>query len=67
MKEEITCEICGKVIENDETYEFEGKTLCQRCFDDETVVCNCCGERMWSDNAYMDSSVLIICDRCYDD
>ena len=59
-----TCEDCGRVIEG-QAYEFEGMVLCEDCFDEETVVCEFCGERMWTDNAYYIDDTWMCCS-CHD-
>lgn len=64
-KEKRICEQCGEEIHG-EVKKFDGKTLCEYCFDAETVVCQHCGTRIWRvDNA--GSSDFPLCPDCFDD
>lgn len=58
------CEVCGEVIINSEN---NGQDICYRC-DENTEVCNGCGERIATDEAIcceLDDEYY--CDRCYHD
>ena len=62
---EVKCKYCGKVLKENEQYEFDGKVMCETCFESLTSVCRHCGERIWNkENDGSDSFVL--CQRCYD-
>lgn len=46
MSELTHCSICGCTLEDEtECYEVENEILCQDCYDNETVVCDHCGDR----------------------
>ena len=47
--ETAACYTCGNEFPKDETAEFDGRTLCSGCLDDETFLCERCGERLWND------------------
>lgn len=59
------CDSCNRM-----TYDLEDThlgSLCEDCFA-ETVVCNECSERQWSDTMYWDNdSDLWLCRYCYQD
>ena len=64
MKEEIyICPICGKVYTADEGECFDGTSMCSECFEHQTVLCRCCGERIWREDA-VDYD---LCQGCYED
>ncbi|WP_312635397.1 hypothetical protein [Oscillibacter sp.] len=39
---------------------------CETCLEELTAVCDCCGERIWSDDSEGDSNT-VLCQSCYDD
>lgn len=46
MSELTHCSICGCTLEDEtECYEVENEILCQDCYDNETVICDHCGDR----------------------
>lgn len=48
MSELTHCSICGCALEDEaECYEVENEILCQDCYDNETVVCDHCGEHLF--------------------
>ncbi len=60
------CARCGAIIEDNVSYDFNGETYCERCYQDETVACSHCGDRiLWEDNAGSDEVPL--CRDCYND
>ena len=64
MKETRTCSICGAEIKEDEALtEFQGKYYCSDCLDRETIICECCNERILFD----DSVDGRVCHDCYVD
>lgn len=65
MREQLTCTFCGEVLTDETAVSFGGKTLCQTCYMNNTVVCHGCGERIWRDDAQGDSNI-ILCDNCYE-
>ena len=47
MSELTHCSICGCALEDEaECYEVENEILCQECYDNETVICDHCGDRL---------------------
>lgn len=58
------CDNCGNEIHG-EAIEFDGRTLCERCFNSETVICEHCGERIWRENN-VGTSDFPLCSYCYD-
>jgi len=64
MKEQ-KCKFCGKVLGKGEQHEFDGKVMCETCFENLTSVCRHCGERLWNDENNGDSN-FVLCQRCYD-
>ena len=66
MKEnKITCFACGAELTKETEYSFDGKHMCQHCYDERTAVCNNCGERIWREEAEGDSNYTL-CVRCYE-
>ena len=63
MSELKTCTYCGCELEEDDVYEFEGEYMCERCYDDNTCVCESCGDRMWTDDDCGDSYISL-CEGC---
>ncbi len=66
MKEnKITCFACGVKLTEETEYCFDGKRMCQHCYDDMTVTCNNCGERIWRENERGDDAHTL-CISCYE-
>ena len=65
MSKNIICSHCGCEIEG-YVYEAEGQHLCEDCYDEETFVCDCCGQRFFSSHNYGDENTDI-CRSCFDD
>ena len=63
--QELVCNECGISLGGESVFEFEGNIYCEECFDRLTVVCDCCGDRIWRDNAEGDS-LTTLCEHCYD-
>lgn len=62
MKEMRACSVCGSlhpVAELDDTY------LCETCLHTETVRCQRCGERIWTDDNAGDGNTPL-CQGCYE-
>jgi len=64
-KDNFTCSVCGAVLTNEETFTFEEQVFCEHCFNERTVVCYNCFERMWREDAEGDSRVTL-CSNCYE-
>ncbi len=65
MSDTFVCTHCGECWDIEDRHNFDGAELCPDCYDEETVVCEHCGRRIWADNAV--DSDRILCERCYDD
>ena len=65
LKEKRMCDICGQSHPLSELTEFDGVLLCESCYRTETVVCERCGTRIWTDDNEGDSETPL-CGRCYD-
>ena len=61
----IFCSECGAMLDNENTYTFDGHTMCGDCFNDSTVICENCGDRIWRENAQGDSNT-VLCQHCYE-
>ena len=59
------CDICGVENPISELLEFGDVLLCAECLRTETVVCERCGTRIWTDDNEGDSETPL-CGRCYD-
>ena len=66
MKEQIICSICGAILTEETSREFNGRVMCENCFDENTVECECCHDRIWREDAETDSHTTL-CRDCYDD
>ena len=65
--ETIYCSHCGAIIDENEDYEtIDGEIVCSECISEYTVVCDHCGERIWSRNSIQDDSTTL-CHSCYED
>lgn len=63
----IVCSACGaEIISEDDYFEVEGQVLCEGCYDSNTLVCDCCGERIMAANAHRDD-YIDICNTCFND
>lgn len=64
-KQELYCDCCGRLIDNDNYIEFDDKILCEDCECDETCICDDCGERIWCDDSiWLDGYDKVICQSC---
>ena len=66
MTEPLHCDICSDECPSEDLHHFGGRSLCQNCFDTETVVCERCGERVWISHAHEDDCHSL-CRSCFDD
>lgn len=65
MSKELICNECGRDLGGVSVFEFEGNTYCVDCFNDLTVVCECCERRIWRENSEGDS-ITTLCEHCYE-
>ncbi len=61
----FVCDHCSYTYNDDELNAFDGQDLCDECYEEETVVCEHCGDRIWAENA-ADCNITL-CQSCYDD
>ncbi len=62
----LTCLLCGEVLTEETVREFEGRTLCENCYESNTTVCDHCGDRIWDEDDYGDGNIHL-CLECHDD
>lgn len=64
------CDICNKEITlglDEHLTEFDGKKFCQNCLNDETFICEDCGDRAYTDNnVSVRDGDMMICEGCYE-
>ena len=65
MNEQLTCSMCGEILTEENMYEFDGSLFCRHCLGEQTVVCNCCGRRIWQSDDEGDENISL-CSRCRD-
>lgn len=65
MKEMRTCCVCGSLHPLEELTEFDDSFVCRSCLHTETVRCQRCGERIWTDDNAGDNDTPL-CQRCFD-
>ncbi len=65
MSNDIMCSHCGYSFDRSRIVTFDGKILCDECFNELTVICECCGKRLWADDAA--NSDMVLCQSCFDD
>ena len=63
MTNQIICEECGNKISAEEAVYMDDIALCQSCAESVTVICRCCGERIFRRDA-VDGN---LCEQCADD
>ena len=61
----VICTICEREIAPEDIIEFDEQTLCPHCASANTIICTCCGERIWNDSNSGDSDTPL-CERCFD-
>lgn len=65
VRESFTCGVCGQEHPIDRLYTFDGMELCETCFENDTVICSCCGNRIWAEDAEADGQISL-CLPCYE-
>jgi len=66
MNQKVFCTHCRRAIEGDESvYTVHGRVICEECANEETVVCDRCGERIWVDENDGNDN-MILCNSCFD-
>ena len=66
MKETRICANCDAEHPLDEMFRVGSEWLCESCADELTVVCDACGERIYSEDAVEDSNYTL-CESCFDE
>lgn len=62
------CDCCGRRIYYDETYDLEGETLCEECYDNLTARCHQCGEDYFRYNLTLNlEDEEYYCSECYNE
>ena len=64
-KEKVICSVCGCVIAEENVNTFDGRIMCEHCYNEETTTCDNCGERILRENADGNSNITL-CHHCYD-
>ena len=62
--DELVCSECGRVLEEDQGREFDGRLLCDDCYRGGTVLCDHCGNRVWREDSEGDGD-RVLCFHCY--
>ena len=65
MNDHRPCDLCGVLCASEQTEECGGQHICLDCAAQETVVCDHCFERIWTDDDYGDSH-RSLCEHCFD-
>ncbi len=61
---ETKCALCGKTLTKEDTHTHRGKGICNQCYEDNTVFCDCCGTRVWYDEVEGNDNTRL-CYSCY--
>lgn len=61
----FTCSRCGGIVPVAERQIFDERDFCPACLEEETLVCDHCGTRMWAHQNVGDAYIHL-CGRCYD-
>ncbi|WP_040658739.1 amidoligase family protein [Oscillibacter ruminantium] len=65
MKEPCICSICGAQCHSDTITEFDGQLFCESCLEEETTLCDHCGDRILRDRAEGNCEITL-CRSCFD-
>lgn len=65
MSGTFICSRCGQEHPRSDLYVFDGQNLCPACCGEHTVLCHCCGERIWADDDRGDGDIFL-CEHCRD-
>lgn len=66
MRDTFTCDCCHREHPISHRCTFDGQNLCVTCRDERTVVCDECGERIWSNRDLGDCGIHL-CGQCRED
>lgn len=65
MEERFVCGVCGESHPLTQCALFDEQELCPRCLEEETLLCDACGQRIWRDNNAGNCDTPL-CQSCYD-
>ena len=65
MRETFVCDHCGEAFPLDEAFRCGEERLCRTCAGDISILCDCCGTRIYRD-ADCGDSWNVLCESCYD-
>jgi len=65
MDNKIICSECGNKIDSSDTYELEGRIICDECYEDLAVVCPICSKTISREHAIEHDSEFY-CSNCFD-
>ena len=65
MENNMICTFCNNQPNEGTLIEFDGRLMCEHCYHTQTTVCDCCGDRIWRDEAQGNSST-VLCNHCYE-
>lgn len=62
----MRCERCGYDVNEEDIYWVEDVAICEDCYDNETGVCDCCGDRVFLDHLHYDAeNGRYLCESCW--
>jgi formylmethanofuran dehydrogenase subunit E len=64
------CAVCDSRMFNDDAYYVEGEMICADCYENETIICEGCGEsyyRHGEHTRYDEETDSYYCSWCYND
>ncbi|MDE6833111.1 MAG: zinc-binding protein [Ruminococcus sp.] len=67
MGEKRICSCCGDVLDEDDYGTWVGEDLlCESCVDEECIICDHCGDTVYSNDSESDDNICLCAD-CYND
>lgn len=66
MEQPHVCHFCGETLNEDAIRRFDDHILCAPCFENRTVLCDCCQDRIWAEEA-VGNATYTLCRDCYED
>lgn len=64
MRGKCRCTMCLREESEGSLFAFDGEMLCHRCLEEETTLCDRCGEPVWRDDAICDRN-RTLCRPCF--
>ena len=70
MNKKMICDFCNEECED--LMEVGSYELCEECVDEQTIICDCCGERVFVEDveevySYESCEDVYVCNGCYED